>query len=261
MNILDKIIARKQQEVSLAKQLTPIAVLEKSIFFEKKVNSISHSLKAIDSSGIIAEHKRKSPSKGIINDKLTLEFVTNGYAAANAAAFSILTDTVFFGGSPFDLMLAKQNHPNKPMIRKDFIIDEYQIIEAKAWGGDVILLIAANLEVKKCEELAQFAKSLGLEVLLEVHNLEELHHYISPFVNLVGVNNRNLKNFEVSIQTSLDLAAHIPNEFLKVAESGLTSAKEIKILKQAGFKGFLIGESFMKTDNPGEECKKLIAEI
>lgn len=261
MNILEKIIARKQQEVSLAKQLTPISTLEKSIFFEKNVNSLSLSLNNDDSSGIIAEHKRKSPSKGIINDKLSIEFVTNGYNTANAAGFSILTDTVFFGGSPYDLMLAKLNHPLKPMIRKDFIIEEYQIIEAKAWGGDVILLIAANLTVAQCTELAQFSQNLGLEVLLEVHNLDELQNYISPFVNMVGVNNRNLKNFKVSIQTSLDLAEHIPNEFVKVAESGLTSANEIKILKKAGFKGFLIGESFMKTDNPGEACKALVDEI
>ncbi len=260
LNILDTIIARKKSEILEAKNSISYHKLEKSILFDSKNISLKDKFITNNSFGIIAEHKRKSPSKGIINDSFSVEYVTQGYQNAGAYALSILTDTDFFGGSPQDLLLARKA-TQIPILRKDFIIDEYQILEAKAWGADVILLIAANLEPKVLAHLAKFAASLSLEVLMEVHDKSELLHNLHPNIDFIGVNNRNLKTFDVSIDTSLQLADIIPNDFIKIAESGLTSATEISILQKAGFKGFLIGESFMKTDNPGLACKKLIDEI
>jgi indole-3-glycerol phosphate synthase len=260
MNILDKIIANKKTEIDEAKKSVSVQALEKSAFFNRNTISVKKTLIENTKVGIISEHKRKSPSKGVINDKLSVEFITNGYVKAGASCLSILTDSVFFGGSKEDLILARKANPTISILRKDFIIDEYQILEAKSWGADVILLIAANLKSKQLKSLARFAKSLGLDVLMEVHDKEELMASIDENLDLIGVNNRNLKTFEVSIQTSLDLANDIPNQFVKIAESGLNSASEIVTLQKAGFKGFLIGESFMKTNDPGAACSKLIAD-
>jgi len=260
MNILEKIIDRKKEEVAIAKATTSTHSLEQSLYFNQSIVSLKGDLLA-KQFGIIAEHKRKSPSKGIINNSLSVEFVTKGYADGGASCLSILTDADFFGGSKSDLDNTRIANPKIPILRKDFIIDEYQIIEAKSWGASVILLIAANLEKNQLFDLAKFAKSIGLEVLLEVHDSVELEENINPYLDLIGVNNRNLKTFEVNIDTSLQLASLIPNEFIKVAESGLNIAEEIIILQKAGFRGFLIGESFMKTSNPGEACRKLINEV
>lgn len=260
MNILDKIIARKLEEVKIAKETTSISDLEKYASFGRKTISVKENLLA-KPFGIIAEHKRKSPSKGIINNSLSVEFITQGYSSVGVSCLSVLTDVDFFGGSKEDLIKARAANPNTAILRKDFIVDEYQILEAKAWGADVILLIAANLEKNQLLQLAKFAKSLQLEVLMEVHDKNELETNINPYLDLIGVNNRNLKTFEVSIDTSLQLANYIPNEFVKVAESGLNTSDEIIVLQKAGFKGFLIGESFMKSNNPGEACGKLISEV
>lgn len=260
LNILEKIISNKKSEIEKAKALLSYLKLEQLIDCDQKNVSLKKSFLENTKAGIIAEHKRKSPSKGIINDKFSVEFITQGYENAGASALSILTDSDFFGGSKQDLFDARKA-TNIPILRKDFIIDEYQLLEAKAWGADVILLIAANLEPSKLLELAKFAKSLTLEVLMEVHDEKELLSNINPYIDFIGVNNRNLKTFEVSIENSLKLADLIPNEFIKIAESGLNSVHEINILKKAGFKGFLIGESFMKTENPGLACKNLIDEI
>ncbi len=260
MNILDKIIARKKEEVILAKSLVSAKDLENSASFNRKTLSVKQNLLSRPF-GFIAEHKRKSPSKGIINDKLSVEFITQGYSNAGVSCLSVLTDHDFFAGTKEDLIMARLANPQTPILRKDFIVDEYQILEAKAWGADLILLIAANLEKTQLLSLAKFAKSLNLEVLMEVHDAEELKENINPFLDLIGVNNRNLKTFEVNINTSLKLADLIPNEFVKVAESGLNTSDEIIVLQKAGFKGFLIGESFMKTDNPGEACQKLMTEV
>ncbi len=260
MDILEKIIARKNDEIIESKVTNPPIELEQSKYFNATFPSLKKELLS-KSFGIIAEHKRKSPSKGIINDSLTVEFVTQGYASAGASCISVLTDTDFFGGSKADIISARNANPQIPLLRKDFIIDEYQILEAKAWGASVILLIAANLEKAALHRLAKFAKSFDLEVLMEVHDEIELEENMSPFIDLIGVNNRNLKTFEVNIDTSLRLAELIPNEFVKVAESGLKSSDEIIVLQKAGYKGFLIGESFMKTDNPGAACEKLIKEV
>lgn len=259
MNILDKIIIDKKREVILKKNIIPVSQLESSVFFNKKTISLRTNL-LNSSSGIIAEHKRRSPSKAAINYDFTVEEVTKGYENAGACGISILTDGKYFGGSLDDLLLARAS-VNVPLLRKEFIVDEYQILEAKAHGADLILLIAAVLTREEIKSLSEFAKSLNLEVLLEVHNLEELHKSIMPSLDLIGVNNRNLKTFEVSLDFSKDLAAHIPDEFVKVSESGISSIEAIQELKPYGYKGFLIGENFMKTDNAGAAATEFIQQL
>jgi indole-3-glycerol phosphate synthase len=250
--ILDQIIAQKHIEVAALKASTTASALEKSGFFAKTTNSMKLALSHPASSGIIAEFKRKSPSKGIINDSFTPEQVTTSYVAAGAAALSVLTDTQFFGGSNQDFTQARIANPNTPIIRKDFIIDPMQILEAKALGADVILLIAANLEVSQLLDLAKFTKSLGMETLLEVHNLDELNANLSEYIDVVGVNNRNLKNFaEQNVDASIQLSEHIPASFIKISESCIAGPQTVTQLRGYGYQGFLIGESFMKTDNPG----------
>ncbi len=249
MNILDKIIAHKKIEVAQRKQQTSIAQLEKRKFFANKVLSLKQFLLDENKTGIIAEYKRKSPSKGIINNKATVEEVTIAYSKFGASGISVLTDEQFFGGTLNDLVAATINEV--PLLRKDFMIDEYQLIEAKAYGAAVILLIAACLSRQEVKQLATTAKVLGLEVLLEIHNEEELNH-ICDAVDIVGVNNRNLKTFEVSIETSLQLINKIPTNKPAVAESGISNVQTILTLRHAGFKGFLIGENFMKEVNPAK---------
>jgi indole-3-glycerol phosphate synthase len=197
--------------------------------------------------GIIAEFKRRSPSKGIINNRDSVEAVTKAYAAYGASGISVLTDHDFFGGSLDDLISARDN--GVPLLRKDFTIDEYQVLEAKAYGADVILLIAACLSTQQVKYLAGAAKKLGLEVLLEIHDESELGHICNE-IDLVGVNNRNLKTFTVDLENSIRLAEKIGDSFLKVAESGINDVKDIHYLQQHGFKGFLIGEYFMKQQSP-----------
>jgi indole-3-glycerol phosphate synthase len=212
------------------------------------------------SSGIIAEFKKKSPSKGDINSGADIIDITLNYTEAGVAGISVLTDDEFFGGSLEDLSAAREKNPETPILRKDFIIDEYQVLEAKAYGADLILLIAANLEEKLAEILAKKAKTLGMEVLMEVHNAKELKK-VNDFVDIVGVNNRDLKTFKTDVETSVKLSGLIPHRYVKISESGIEDAETIQLLKNKGFKGFLIGETFMKTENPGEACKKLISEL
>lgn len=247
MTILDKIIASKKVEVASRKLATPISVLEKAPAFSRKCLSMRQSLLNSDS-GIISEFKRKSPSLGWIHEDADVIDVTAGYSAAGASGISILTDEEYFGGTPMDLMAARQ-FITCPVLRKDFVIDPYQLYEAKAMGADVILLIAAALTIEKTLELAQKAHELGLEVLLEVHNAEELGR-ANDYVDMLGVNNRNLKTFEQSIQTSFDLAALIPDKFVKVSESGISRTDTVKELRKVGYKGFLMGENFMKEEDP-----------
>ncbi len=256
MNILDKIIADKHKELTLKKQVVPISQLEKTILFGRSTISLAKKLKS-SPSGIIAEHKRRSPSKTIINQKLDVEQVAKGYENAGVCGMSVLTDGKYFGGSLEDLLYARAS-VTIPLLRKEFIIDEYQLLEAKAHGADVILLIAAVLSRKEIKQLSQFAQTLGLEVLLEVHNEKELEKSIMPSLDLLGVNNRNLKTFEVSTDISKKLSEKIPSEFVKVSESGISSVKAIKDLQPFGYKGFLIGENFMKTDNPGKAAAAFI---
>ncbi len=259
MNILDQIIASKKKEVALKKSVVSIAQLENSDLFNKKTNSLSKSI-INSTSGIIAEHKRRSPSKATINNSFAVEDVVKGYENAGASGISVLTDMQYFGGSLEDLLLARTS-VQIPLLRKEFIVDEYQLLEAKAFGADAILLIAAVLTKEEIKQLSEFAQSLALEVLLEVHNQEELDKSSMPSLDLIGVNNRNLKTFEVSLQNSIDLINHIPNDFVKISESGITTTNDIKLLRSYGFQGFLIGESFMKTDNPGKSLAQFINEL
>jgi indole-3-glycerol phosphate synthase len=258
MNILDKIIFDKRREVVLKKSIIPVFQLEASVFFEKQTISLSHNLRN-SNSGIIAEHKRRSPSKAEINYGFTVEEVVKGYETAGACGISVLTDGKYFGGSLDDLLLARAT-VNIPLLRKEFIVDEYQIL-AKAHGADLILLIAAVLSREEIKSLSEFAHGLELEVLLEVHNQEELEKSIMPSLDMIGVNNRNLKTFEVSLDFSKELAAQIPNDFVKVSESGISSIEAITELKPYGYQGFLIGENFMKTDNAGQAAKEFISKI
>jgi len=260
MNILETIVAHKQKEVEERKQLRSISDLEKSVYFEKPKISLKKFLTDPHKTGIIAEFKRKSPSKGVINDKVTVTQVVTGYESAGASAVSVLTDAAFFGGADKDLSEARVAI-HLPILRKDFIIEEYQIIEAKSLGANVILLIAAVLEAEKIKQLSTFAQSIGLEVLLEIHNQEELFENTFDSIDVIGVNNRNLKDFSVSIQTSLKLAEIIPSHYLKISESGISNTDSILILKRHGFNGFLIGENFMKTENPGNALREFVREV
>jgi len=260
MTILDKIVLRKREEVALAKQLVSAAELEKAANFERTPYVFKDFLLDAQRTGIIAEFKRKSPSKGIINNQVSVAEVTSAYASAGASALSVLTDVDFFGGHAKDLLEARA-HNNIPVLRKDFMIDEYQVLEAKAWGADIILLIAAILTPQEIANLAGMAKGLGLNVLLEVHNQEELDRSICKDLDAIGVNNRNLADFTVNIQTSFDLVDRIPNEFMKISESAISEAKTIGLLKKAGFNGFLIGENFMKTPDPGAAIRSFVSEL
>ena len=259
MNILEKIFADKKKEVALKQSLIPISQLEQSVLFKRESPSLSSKLKN-SNTGIIAEHKRRSPSKSIINHDLNVDQVATCYKEAGVCGMSVLTDGKYFGGSLDDLLLARAA-VDIPLLRKEFIFDPYQIIEAKAYGADVILLIAAILDKQQIKSLSETAKSIGLEVLLEVHNNEELQKSIMPSIDLLGVNNRNLKTFDVSLQTSKSLAELIPDDFVKVSESGISSTEAIKELQPFGFKGFLIGENFMKTDHPGASAKSFISQL
>lgn len=259
MNILEKIIADKYSEVADKSSVLPIKLLEQSIYFEGKVVSMKKYVTNPEKAGIIAEFKRKSPSKGMINASASIEQVSIGYMQAGASALSILTDKEYFGGSNDDLKIARRFN-FCPILRKDFVVDEYQIIEAKSIGADCILLIAAALEPERLKSLAAFAKSLGLEVLLEVHDGEELDKSLNENVDLVGINNRNLKTFEVSLHTSLDLVNRIPSNFVKISESGISEPNTLVELKKAGFDGFLIGENFMKSARPEQAAYNFIKE-
>lgn len=259
MNILEKIVADKRKEVQLKSSLLPVSQFEKSVLFERKSHSLVSALRGSET-GIIAEHKRRSPSKQTINQKSNVAQVAKGYQEAGVCGMSILTDITYFGGSLEDLLLARAS-VGMPLLRKEFIIDEYQILEAKAHGADVILLIAGVLTRKEIKMFSELAKSLGMEILLEVHNKEELEKALMPSLDLLGVNNRNLKTFEVSLETSKELSGQIPDDFVKVSESGISSIRAIKELKQYGYQGFLIGENFMKTNNPGASASAFIKEL
>lgn len=260
MNILDKIIEAKKAEIAHQKSVVSIEILKAIPDFDRECISLKNNLLKKDSSGVIAEFKQQSPSKGIINASAKVEEVTRGYADAGAACLSVLTEPKFFGGSQANLIKARETNPEIPILRKDFMIDPYQLVEAKAYGADLILLIAECLGKEQAEMLAKEAKSLGMEVLMEIHNEEELAK-LNDFVDIVGINNRDLRTFEVDIETSVRLGKMIPDRFVKISESGLSGAKEIHYLRENGFKGFLIGETFMKTDNPGEACRKFIEEL
>jgi indole-3-glycerol phosphate synthase len=259
MSILDHIIAEKKKEVIQQKELVPVDLMEKSAYIDRKAVSLSSVLHEDGSSGIIAEFKRKSPSGGRINESADPVSVATAYTQAGAAGLSVLTDRTYFGGTAADLSRVRLACM-LPVLRKEFIIDEYQVLESKAIGADVILLIASVLGKKEIRRLSGMAKSIGLEVLLEIHCERELDS-IHETVDLVGVNNRDLKKMVTDIETSRRLAQKIPGEFAKVSESGISKAETIMELRDHGFKGFLIGEFFMREVDPGEACRNLINNI
>jgi indole-3-glycerol phosphate synthase len=259
--ILQDIVANKRKEIAQLKPLTSIARFEKEgIFWDTATRSLRTSLLAGGSTGIIAEFKRKSPSRGWFQPKeVKVESVVRSYDTDGAAGISVLTDNKYFGGGLEDLVQAKQL-TEVPVLRKDFIVDEWQVAESRAYGADVILLIAACLSPAEVKQLAGFARSLGLESLLEIHHEEELVH-ICDEVDMIGINNRNLKTFEVDINTSLQLVDRLPAGKPAIAESGISDAAAIVSLRNAGFKGFLVGETFMKEADPGRAFRDFVKEL
>lgn len=265
-DILEQIVARKRQELALQKQQLPFEELAQQLDYqlsrqscgEQKTRSMRQSL-ADSPSGIIAEFKRKSPSKGWIKEEGRVEVVVPGYEQAGASACSILTNEYYFGGQ---LSFIEKVRPmvNLPLLRKEFIIDEYQLLEAKMAGADAVLLIAADLTVAECRTLAHVTHELGMETLLEIHREEEFD-YLCDDIDMIGVNNRNLGTFVTQVENSFRLAEKLPEDMLKVSESGISNADTVRELRQAGFRGFLIGECFMKTANPAESLKMFIEQV
>lgn len=257
MTILDTIIARKKEEVAVSKAEISTDQLKDSAFFGRKSLSLKESVQ--NKSGIIAEFKRKSPSKGIINDLVLPLEVTTAYQNFGASGISILTDKDFFGGS-FDDILNVRSQLNIPILRKDFMIDEYQFYEAKSMGADAVLLIAACLSPQQVQEFTELSHQLDLDVLLEIHTEEELGHF-NPDIDLVGINNRNLKDFKVDLQHSVRLKDQLPKDTVSVAESGIYRIEDFHYLKDKGFEGFLMGEYFMRNANPMKAFEEFSVEI
>lgn len=257
-NILDTIIAHKRLEVTARKEMVHYDALENMPLFNQKILSMVANIKDQTKTGIIAEFKRMSPSKGVINDHSAVNEVTNAYSKWGASGISVLTDKTFFGGSLEDLSIAVENPT--PVLRKEFIVDEFQIVEAKAYGAAVILLIAACLSPEEVKQFSTTAKSLGLEVLLEIHNEKELDHICSG-IDLVGINNRSLKSFEVKIEHSLMLKNKLPKEKLSVAESGIYNFETFQLLRKEGFDAFLMGEFFMGQSDPAKAFENFVNQI
>ncbi|MCA6364619.1 MAG: indole-3-glycerol phosphate synthase TrpC [Bacteroidetes bacterium] len=259
MSILHNIIEKKRDEVNERKALYPVALLERSLYFSTPCVSLTHYLRRSGSSGVIAEFKRRSPSRGWINQYADAATVSVGYMQSGAAALSVLTDESFFGGSSKDLEVVRSFN-YCPVLRKDFIIDPYQVIEARSIGADAILLIAAALDRVQVSELAAAAAQLGMETLLEIHSADELDRIVDG-ISVVGVNNRSLKDFSVDIKRSLDLFPELPASLPKISESGLSEPWQVNHLREAGFDGFLIGEQFMKSPDPVRAAASFITQL
>jgi indole-3-glycerol phosphate synthase len=259
-SVLDTIIADTRIRIDRAKERIPVKALEDSPHFKVPPLSLRKYLTRSDLSGIIAEIKRRSPSHGVLHRSVSIEQLSVGYMQAGASALSVLTEPTHFGGSLEDLTTAR-HHNLCPILRKDFIVDEYQVLEAKAAGADAILLIAAALSATEIQSLAQLAQSLGLEVLAEIHEADELERVLIPEIGCIGVNNRDLRDLSISVDRSFAMASNIPPEFVKVAESGLRDPSVVKALRGAGFQGFLIGEAFMRTPDPARACRNFIRSL
>ncbi len=259
MNILDKIVATKKEEIQSAKNKVSVRELEYYRHFNAPVFSMKQRLLENQSFPVIAEFKRRSPSKGDIHANAEIKNIVPGYTKAEVAGISVLTDRQYFGGSNEDLSTAR-DLTTIPIIRKEFIIDPYQVYEAKAIGASTILLIAAILEKEEARDLAALANYLGMETLMELHDESEIEK-LNIYVDMVGVNNRNLKTFEVNLENAVKLANSLPSDMLPVAESGIHSPEDFMFLKNAGFRGFLMGEYFMKHDDPAEACLNFKQEV
>ena len=258
-DILSEIIAHKKREVENKKEILPIKEIVKSMNVGCKAPLSLKTTLLRSSHGIIAEFKRKSPSKDWINQHADASIIPLQYEANGAAALSILTDETYFGGTMSDLEKAIAV-TSIPKLRKEFVVDEYQILESKMYGADAILLIAAALTPEQCKQFTQIALSVGLEVLLELHDENEIEH-ISPSNNMIGINNRNLGSFETNIEKSFKMIDKLPKEAVLISESGISDPQTVYELRQAGYKGFLIGEHFMRTDHPGKSLKEFISNI
>ena len=259
MKILDKIVYDKKSEIENLSKIVSISDLENQKDFTKQSKSLKESIKK-SKSGIICEFKRKSPSNEKINYKSNVSDVINGYEKAGAVGVSILTNKKYFDGSISDINEVKKSI-NIPILRKEFIISEYQIVESKSIGADAILLIASILNKEDIKNYSSLAKSLGLEVLLEIHSIDELNKISNTDVDIIGINNRNLDTLDIDIKNSIDMFEKIPNEFIKISESGISKVESIIRLIKVGYDGFLIGENFMKTKNPQESADNFIKQV
>tara|TARA_B100001741_G_scaffold240108_1_gene201125 strand:- start:464 stop:1255 length:792 start_codon:yes stop_codon:yes gene_type:complete len=259
MKILDKIVEDKKIEINKLLSNSSISKLENSHLFSRKCISLKESIKN-NNSGIICEFKRRSPSNQNINYISSLSDVVSGYEEAGAAGLSILTNKKYFDGDTQDIIDIR-DISNLPILRKEFIISEYQVIEAKSIGSDAILLIASILSEEEIIGYSSLAKSIGLEVLLEIHSEDELYKISGDYIDIVGVNNRNLDTLEIDLNNSIDLYGKIPSKFIKISESGISEVESILKLKEVGYNGFLIGEKFMKTRNPMESAHDFIKKI
>lgn len=257
--ILDQIVAKKHQEVKVRQANASIDVLQQSPFFLTKVRSAKAAVIARDKTGIIAEFKRRSPSKGFINETADIQKVVKAYEAHGASVVSVLTDEDFFAGSS-ELFAQAKEVLTIPLLRKDFIVDPYQVYETKAMGADLMLLIAECLTRDEVYALAQLAHALGLEVLLELHSEDQLEK-VNEYIDLVGINNRDLKTFAVDLEKSKQILSQLPTDLVKVAESGISNPAVVDELREAGFQGFLIGEEFMKHENPGDAFAAFVKKL
>lgn len=255
-DILQEIVATKRAEIDRRKRETDLQALYRQAETPRTTrHSLREALRS-SSTGIISEFKRRSPSKGWINRDADVQSVVRAYQQAGATALSVLTDTPYFGGTDDDLRAARQTC-TLPILRKDFTIDEFQLVESRALGADAVLLIAAALTQEQCLRLAETAHQLELEVLLEIHDQSELDYY-SEYVDVLGVNNRNLGSFHTDVANSFRLIEQMPQEATPISESGISNPDTVKELRTIGFKGFLIGENFMKTEAPGDSLKSFI---
>lgn len=256
MDVLSEIIAKKRERLLAAKELVPLAQL----ISEARRNTSQHALRnalRADGINIIAEFKRRSPSKGIIRPDADLLQIVKSYEAGGATAISVLTEEDYFSGSLDDLRAVKAS-VRLPVLRKDFVFDEYQVYESAAAGADAILLIVAALDDELLLELRRLAEDeLGLDALVEVHSSDELRRAVACGASLIGVNNRDLRTFEVSLETSLSLARDAPSDALLVSESGLRNREDLHRLHAAGFRGFLIGETLMRAEDPQQALSEL----
>lgn len=258
-DILKKIIARKWQEIEERSQKVTLADLQQQC---KTASAPRGFVQAIETrlargeAAVIAEIKKASPSKGIIRENFIPEQIASSYEKGGATCLSILTDVDYFQGATEYLIQARAA-TKLPVIRKDFIIDEYQVYEARAMEADCILLIVAALDDAKCIELIQLAHQLGMDVLVEVHDKAELERALHYPVKLIGINNRNLRTFEVSLTTTLELLEMIPAERIVVTESAIHAPEDVKLMQDNGVNAFLVGEAFMRADEPGEKLKEL----
>ena len=259
MKILDKIVRDKKLEVDKLYSNSSIKELESSSLFSRQCISLKDSILK-STGGIICEFKRRSPSNNNINYKSNVSEVVKGYQKAGAAGLSILTNKQYFDGDIKDIVEIR-DISSIPILRKEFIISEYQIIEAKSIGSDAILLIASILSKEEIKNYSSLAKNIGLEVLFEIHDAEELEKLSGENIDIIGVNNRNLDTLEIDLQNSVNLYNKIPNSFVKISESGISKVESILKLREVGYQGFLIGENFMKTDDPFESAYNFIKEV